>query len=198
MDDFVRKHGQQRLVQIASMHAEVRRAEERFRHRQLSHHVAGVPLTIEVREGLKRGGAHALLHANPPQDLHRIRHHLDARADPHEPAGLFVHLNVEPEESQGRGRGEPAHARADDGYGKPSGSIGHVPCRIISSASTAFRWVRGGSGVGASRILVGASRIGVGASRILVGADPRQPIAPTKGTHCTHPHGRATIPLTSP
>ena len=54
----------ERLVQVAAVHAEIRRAEEALGHRQLAHDLAGVPLAVEVRVRLERGAADALLDAD--------------------------------------------------------------------------------------------------------------------------------------
>ncbi|OFW16402.1 MAG: hypothetical protein A3H29_14020 [Acidobacteria bacterium RIFCSPLOWO2_02_FULL_67_21] len=73
--------GEQRLMEVAAVHAQVRRAEEALRHRQLAQDLARVPDAVEMRVGLKRRPAHAVLDADAPQHLHGVRHHLEAGAD---------------------------------------------------------------------------------------------------------------------
>ena len=49
MNDLGGQHRQQRIVQIAAMHAQIGRAVEAFRHRQFARDFAGVPHAIEMR-----------------------------------------------------------------------------------------------------------------------------------------------------
>ncbi len=42
MDDLGRQHRGERVVQIGAVHAQIRRAVEAFRHRQLARHLAGI------------------------------------------------------------------------------------------------------------------------------------------------------------
>jgi len=58
--------GEQRLMEVAAVHAQVRRAEEALRHRQLAQDLARVPDAVEMRVGLKRRPAHAVLDADAP------------------------------------------------------------------------------------------------------------------------------------
>jgi hypothetical protein len=62
----------------------------------------------------ERDLAQALLDADAPQYLHRVRHHLNARTDAREAARLLVHPHVEAVAQQDRGDRHPSHARAYD------------------------------------------------------------------------------------
>ena len=67
-----------------------------------------------MRIRLEGRAAHALFDADLAQHLHRIGHHLDARADARKARRLFVDLHVDADAAQ-RGRGgQPADARADN------------------------------------------------------------------------------------
>src|SRR6516162_8292613 len=77
MDDVLREHGEQRLMQIRAMHTQVRCAEETLRHGELAHDPARVPFSVEMRVRLEGDPAQSFLDPDPAEDLHRIRHHLD-------------------------------------------------------------------------------------------------------------------------
>ena len=80
---------------IRAMHAQIRRAEEALRHGQLAHNFAGVPFAIQsANKAGRRCGACALLDADLAQHLHRVGHHLDARADARKARRLLVDLHV--------------------------------------------------------------------------------------------------------
>ena len=49
MDDFLRHHRGEGIVQVGAVHAQIGRAEEALRHGQFSHHLAGVPFAVQVR-----------------------------------------------------------------------------------------------------------------------------------------------------
>src|SRR5262249_38151405 len=82
--------------------------------RQLAHDLARVPRAVEVRVRRERLAPHAGVDAEPAQHRHRVRHHLDTRADAREPSGLLVDAYLETDETQ-RGRGgEPTDSASDD------------------------------------------------------------------------------------
>ncbi|OIQ69434.1 hypothetical protein GALL_489670 [mine drainage metagenome] len=114
VDDLARHDGGQRLVQVRPMHAKERRPIKIFRHRQLALELAGVADAVEV--GVRREGALAQhgLDTDAAQNLHRVRQHLDARADAAELMRLFEYLDVDTRLSKRAGRGHAAHPGADD------------------------------------------------------------------------------------
>ncbi len=100
------------------MHAKIRRTEKTLRHWQLAHDFAGIPFAIQVRVRLERSVDHFFFDADPPQHLHRIGHHLNARADSRKPRRLLVHAHINADLAQRSGGGHSANARADNGDGK--------------------------------------------------------------------------------
>ena len=94
-------------MQVAAVHAEVGRAVEAFRHRQLAHDLARVAVAVEMRVRREGDLAQPLLDADAAQHLHRVRQHLDAGADAGEAARLLVDLHVDADLPQRRGRGSP-------------------------------------------------------------------------------------------
>ncbi len=111
---FRRHRAQQRVVQVRAVHAQIRRAEQAFGHGQLAQDAPGIPFAVEMRVGLEGGAAQPGLDADAAQHLHRIGHHLHARADARERRGLLVHAGIEARLAQSRGRREPAHAGSHD------------------------------------------------------------------------------------
>ena len=60
MNDLGGQHREERIVEIGAMHAQIRRAVEALRHRQLARDLAGVPDPVEMRvrrEGRPRATA---------------------------------------------------------------------------------------------------------------------------------------------
>ena len=114
MDDLARNGRKQRVVQIAAMHAEIRRVVEAFGHRQFARDFAGVAHAIEMRVRRERGLAQPRFDADAAQHLHRVRHHLDAGADAREAARLLVDLHLHADLPQRGGGSEPAHSGTDD------------------------------------------------------------------------------------
>ena len=115
VDDLRRQGREQRLVQIGAVHAEVGRAVEALRHRQLAGDLAGVPHAVQVREGRERDAAQPLVHADLAQHLHGVGHHLDAGADAGEVRRLLVDARFHAEPAQRGGNRKAADAGADDG-----------------------------------------------------------------------------------
>ena len=83
----------QRLVQVAAMHEQIRRAVFRLgvgAERKLVFHRAGVPFAVGPGARLERAGADALFQADAAQHPHRVGAHLDAGAEPHEFRRLLI------------------------------------------------------------------------------------------------------------
>ena len=120
----VGRHGrEQRVVQIAAVHAQIRRVVEALRHRQFARDLAGVADPVEMRIGRERKLAQPLLDADAAQHLHRVRHHLDAGADARKARSLLVDLHVDADLAQRGGGRKATHAGADDCNGQLT--IGH-------------------------------------------------------------------------
>lgn len=91
-------------MQIGAVHAQIRRAIKTFRHRQFTRNFAGVADAIEMRERRKGDLPQTILDADAAQDLHRVRHHLDAGADAAELRGLLIDRDIDAGLTQSRGR----------------------------------------------------------------------------------------------
>ena len=71
-----------------------------------------------MRVWLEGDGAQFLFDTDPAQHLHRIGHHLDARADALKTGGLLVNLHIEAGAAQSSGHGQAAHAGANNRKGE--------------------------------------------------------------------------------
>ena len=114
MDDLGRDDRGQRFVQVGAVHAQEWRAVKVFRHRQFALELAGVADPIEMGERRKGALTQPVLDADAAQDLHRIRQHLNAGADPAELMRLFVDRNVKACLPKRAGSRHAAHSGADD------------------------------------------------------------------------------------
>src|SRR5262249_5254477 len=96
-------------------HAETRWIVETLGHRQLARNLAGIAISVEMRIGRERSLAQPLLDPNATQNLHRIRHHLDAGSDARETHRLLVNLNANATAPQRRRHRQPPHTCTDPG-----------------------------------------------------------------------------------
>src|SRR5262249_39999740 len=110
MDNVSRERGKQSVMQIGTMHTQVWSAEKAVGHRQLPHDLSRISFTVQMGVWLKCCAAKPLLHTDAAQDLHGIRHHLNACTDSGELVSLFVDLHVDADLAQCGRHGQAAHS----------------------------------------------------------------------------------------
>src|SRR5215813_3419394 len=104
-------------VQVTAVEQEIRRAETLFdvtAQQEFVRGRTGIPLAVQPIPWRKSNAAQVRLQSQSPQHFGGVRALLDTGADAGEFAGLFVDLHLDTDAPQGRGRGEPSHAGADD------------------------------------------------------------------------------------
>ncbi|MNX98147.1 hypothetical protein D3C86_1305420 [compost metagenome] len=100
-------------VEVATMHGQVARAVVRQRvvaQGDLGDHLAGLPVAAVPVVRVAAHLVHRILDADAPQDLHDIRPHVNAGAQPGEAWRLLIQLHVEPSTLEQGGRCRPAQA----------------------------------------------------------------------------------------
>src|SRR6185503_11540705 len=99
--------------------------------------LAGIPLAIVSDLGCEPYVTDVLFEPEAAQDLHRVRVHLNAGADPSEGLRLLVDMCVETDFAQRRGRGQTCDAGTDDRY--CGYRVGHRALRSESGANACTR-----------------------------------------------------------
>ena len=102
-------------MQLGTMHAEIGRIVEAFGHGQFAGHFPAIAVAVEVGVRGKRRLTKLLLDPDTSQDLHGIRHHLDAGTDAGKTRRLLVDLNVDPYSPQRCRYCQTAHTGAHNG-----------------------------------------------------------------------------------
>src|SRR5262245_46064154 len=104
-------------MEVAAVHHQVRRSElllDVLTERLIIGDLAAIPYAVVGNRCSETKPTQTALDSHDTVHAHRIRSHLNARANARELTSLFVDLDIDPDATQRCRDSEPAHAGADD------------------------------------------------------------------------------------